>query len=129
MKQESLDFGRIHRVSGSVRSVYRHLADAIDQVGILPAAGACGADRGDLRKAIDRDGRFVRVEWAMSIGAMCGTDMARAIGSALIHPFGFRLADEVSPMTDKERADRAEAALLALGAVGRQALEEVMGRR
>ena len=68
--QESLDFGRLYRVTDSVRGLYRALNDAVDSIGILPAAGACGIDRGDLRRSLDRDGRRVAAEHAMAIAAI-----------------------------------------------------------
>jgi hypothetical protein len=130
MSQESLDFGRLYKVSDGVRGIYRSLADAVDQVGILPAAGACGADRTDLRKALDRDGRFLRVEWAMSIGAMALFDVRKQIASSFVGPLGFRVADELPPLSDKERADRLEGALASLGPIGQQALiQALVGRR
>ncbi len=129
MSQESLDFGRLYKVSDGVRAIYRSLSDAVDQVGILPAAGACGADRTDLRKALDRDGRFLRVEWAMSIGTMALADVRRAVASAFVAPMGFRIADELPPISDKERADRLEGALSALGPIGEHALLNALGGR
>jgi hypothetical protein len=125
--QEALDFGRLYRVVDATRSLYRSLNDAIDQVGIVPAAGACGIDRGDLRRSLDRDGRRVAVEHAMSIAALCGPDMRTRIGSAFVQPMDLDVCGARPPMTDKERADTAEAVLRSLGPLAVSALEAAMG--
>lgn len=127
-QQEALDFGRLYRVVDSARLLYRNLNDAIDQVGILTAAGACGMDRGDLRRALDRDaGRRVGVESAMAIAALCGSDMRKAIASAFVQPLDLSIGDALPPLTDKERADRCEAALRALGPIGEAARVAALG--
>jgi hypothetical protein len=126
-KQEALDFGRLYTVTDSARQVYRHLNDAVEQVGILTAAGACGIDRGDFRRALDRNGRYIAVEHAMAVGALCGPDMRRQVGSWILKPFALVVADELPPLTDKERADRCEAALRALGPLGEAARVAALG--
>lgn len=129
MSQESLDFGRLYKVSDGVRAIYRFTCDAVDQVGILAAAGACGTDRTDLRRALDRDGRFMRVDWTMAIAAIAAVDARRQIAGAFNAPLGLRVVDELPQLTDKERADRAEAACRSLGPLGEQALHAAMGGR
>lgn len=74
MSQEALDFGRDHRVSEGQRSVLRVLNDAVDAIGLLVAAGACGCRTQDLSDAhqsislgsallgVARHGRSVRGE-------------------------------------------------------------------
>lgn len=126
-QQEALDFGRLYKVSDASRALYRALNDGADQVGILPAAGACGIDRGDLRRALDRDSRRVAVEHAMSIAAMCGSDVRNRIAAAFVEPLDLVIADSLPPMTDRERADRCEAALRSLGPVGEQARLAALG--
>lgn len=128
-QQEALDFGRLYLVTDSARGLYRVLNDAIDSVGILPAAGACGIDRGDLRRSLDREGRRVAVEHAMSIGALAGPDARRAIGEWFLKPLGLGVTDGLPPLTDKERADRCEAALRALGPIGEAARVAALGGR
>lgn len=128
MTQEALDFGRLWRVDSAARRVYRHLQDAVDIVGVLPAAGACGIDRADLRRALDRDGRRIAVEHAMSIGALvapASIDLANKLAAAVIDPF----AAPPEPMTPEERANRLEVALRLLGPVGEQALAAALGGR
>lgn len=128
-QQESLDFGRLYRVSDATRLLYRKLNDAIDQTGILPAAGACGIERSDLRRALDRDGRRLAVEHAISIAALVDSiDMRRQIAGAFVSPLGFRLIDD-APMDDKEARLRLESALRSLGPIGEMKLHEAYGGR
>ena len=128
-EQKALDFGRLYRVSDSSRAVYRHASDAVDITGVLPAAGACGIDRGDLRRALDRDGRKLAVEHAMSIGALvAGTELCRQLATAIVQPLGFRLTED-APIDDKEARIRLESALRSLGPLGLVAMHEAYGGR
>lgn len=128
-QQEALDFGRLYRITEGARRVYRLLGDAVDQTGILPAAGACGIDRGDLRRALDRDGRKIAVEHAMSIAAIVDSiDLRRNIATAIVQPLGFRLIDD-APMDDKEARIRLESALRSLGPIGEAKMAEAYGGR
>lgn len=129
MSQEPLDFGRLYRVTDGTRSVYRALNDAVDSVGILPAAGACGIDRTDLRRALDRDGRRLAVEHALSIAAVAEYDARRKIVEPFVETLGFVIADDLPTLTDRQRADRLEGALRALGPIGELALTNALGGR
>ena len=51
MGQEALDFGRDHRVTEAHRMVLRVLNDAVDAIGLLQAAGACGCRTSELSDA------------------------------------------------------------------------------
>jgi hypothetical protein len=127
--QEALDFGRLYRITEGARRVYRLLGDAVDQTGVLPAAGACGIDRGDLRRALDRDGRKIAVEHAMSIAAIVDSiDLRRNIATAIVQPLGFRLIDD-APLDDKEARIRLESALRSLGPIGEAKMAEAYGGR
>ena len=127
-QQEALDFGRLYRVADASRAVYRNLNDAVDQIGILQAAGACGIDRGDLRRALDRDGgRRVGIEHVQAIGALCGPDMRKTLATAVVAPWDFSIADSLPPMTDSEARARLEAALNALGPIGQAARVAALG--
>jgi hypothetical protein len=127
--QEALDFGRLYRITEGARRVYRLLGDAVDQTGVLPAAGACGIDRGDLRRALDRDGRKIAVEHAMSIAAIVDSiDLRRNIATAIVQPLGFRLIED-APMDDKEARIRLESALRSLGPIGEAKMAEAYGGR
>lgn len=127
MSQEGLPFGRLWLVSDATRHVYRELNDAVDAVGILPAAGACGADRADLRRALDRDGRYMRIEWALSVAAIASVEVGRRIATALVAPLGL-VTEDATPLTDRKAADLAEAKLRELGG-DRLVLETFGGRR
>jgi hypothetical protein len=127
MSQESLDFGRLYKVSDGVRAVYRHATDAVDSVGIVVAAGACGIDRGDLRRALDRDGRKLAVEHAIAIAAVSSFTFREQIAQAFCHPLDFKVANAAPPMTASEKAARLETALRALGPVGEQAMRTALG--
>jgi hypothetical protein len=129
MTQEPLRFGRLYEVADGVRSTYRALNDAVDQLGIVVAAGACGADRADVRRALDRDGRAVKVEWAIAIAAAAGPDARRAIAEALVSALGFRISDAAPPLSDKERADKLEAVVAALGPIAQEAARAALGGR
>lgn len=127
-QQEAFDFGRLYRISEGARRMYRHLNDAVDQVGILPAAGACGIERSDLRRALDRDGRRLAVEHAMAIAAISAVDTTRAIVTSFVEPLGY-VPQPLAPMDDKEARIRLEGALRALGPIGEQALVAAYGGR
>lgn len=129
MSQESLNFGRLYLVSDGTRSLYRALNDAVDSVGVLQAAGACGIHRTDLRRALDRDdsGRRVAVDHALAIAAIADYDARKRIVEPFVETLGFVIADEAPKLTDRQRADRLEGALRALGPIGEQTLRSVLG--
>lgn len=127
-EQKSLDFGRLYKVADGARGIYRRLSDAVDSVGILAAAGACGIDRGDLRRGLDRDGRRIAVEHAMSIAAISSADFCNSIATAFIAPLGFKpVVNE--PMTDKEARIRLESVLERHGSLGAALRDEAYGGR
>lgn len=121
--------GFLYRVGDGAREIYRTLSDTVASVGLLQAAGACGIDSGDLRRSLDRNGRRVAVEHAMAIAAIAGYDERRQIVSTFARTAGFEVADQLPPMSDKERAARLEGALRALGPLGEQALLQALGGR
>jgi hypothetical protein len=129
MTQEGLDFGFLYRVEGGTRDIYRTLSDTAASVGLLKSAGACGIDSGDLRRALDHKNRYVAVEHAMAIASIADYDQRRSIVATFARTVGFDVADQLPPMSDKERAARLEGALRMLGPVGEQALLQAMGGR
>jgi hypothetical protein len=127
MKQESLDFGRLYRVDDGARGVYRALNDAVDQLGILVVAGACGVDRADMRRSLDRQGRRVAIEHAMAIAAISQRDAREQIITTFAEPLGHALAEQRPALTDRERADRMEMVLRSIGgALGHAAADRVL---
>lgn len=129
MSQDSLDFGRTFRVADGVRKLYRLANDAVDQTGLLISAGACGCSHADLRRALDRDGRSLKVEWAMSIAAVAPIDVSIAIEKAFVSPSHRTVVDTAPPLTDKERADRLEAVIASLGPIAQEAARAALGGR
>jgi hypothetical protein len=116
-------------VQTSARQVYRLVMDNLESVGgIESAAGICGIDRGDLRRALDRSGRYLAVEHVMAIGARMrrfNASVATLIGGAVMRPLDLLVFPRVQ-LTDAERAARYERLILAMpmGAeLARKALE------
>lgn len=116
-------------VDACVRSVYRMLDDGIGSIGgIAVAAGVCGIDRGDLRRALDRNGRRMAVEHVMAINARLfryNASLATKIGSALVESANLDVFPRVT-LTDKERADRLERLVRSMP-LGEQILADVLG--
>ncbi len=130
MSQEPLDFGRVYRVEAEHKRVWRATEDAVDSIGLLVAAGAAGMDSPDLSKTfVPNSGRHLRMRTVMGVGAAAGPDARRAILEPIASLFGFAVEVERPKMTDKERADRAEAACKSLGPLGEQALMAAYGGR
>lgn len=129
MSQESLDFGLLHAVTEGAHHVYAALNEASDRVGILTCAGACGIDRADMRRALDRRQRGVWTEYSMALAAIAPYQQRRNIAAAIVTPLGFVLGDATPPLTDKERADTAMAVINSLGPIAQEALRAAMGGR
>lgn len=115
-------------VQQAVRRIHRHLDDGIEVIGgIAVAAGICGYDRGDLRREIDRT-RRLSVEHALAIGARIRHyhyGLATRLGAALVEPLDLCVFPRTT-LTDKERADRLEAAMRAMP-MGEELLSRVLG--
>lgn len=131
MSADSQDNTERHDVEDASRRVYRMLADGVESIGgIVPAAGLCGVDRSDLRKALDRNGRKIAVEHAIAIGARLRTynaTLATKLGSALVETFDLEVFPRVT-LTDRERADRLES-LVRRMPLGEQLLADALGGR
>jgi hypothetical protein len=115
------------------RKLVRYTVDGLSNLGgLVLAAGVCGTNTGDLRRSLDGDGRRLCVLHAMKLGtrlARFNPSLATRIASAFVHPFGLEVFPRVT-LTDKERADRLEAAMRAMP-MGPQLLEQILsgGRR
>lgn len=129
MSQEDLNFGFLYRVEDGTRDLYRALHETAGKVGLLKAAGACGIDSGDLRRAIDHKNRYVAVEHAMAIASIADYDYRRRIAQTFCETVGFTVSDQLPPMSATERAARLEGALRTLGPLGEQALLQALGGR
>lgn len=132
MTAEALAEAERSDVESAIRRVYRYLSDGVESIGgIEVAAGLCGGiDRADLRKGLDRNGRYVRIEHALAIGCRLrrfNATLATKLGSALVETFDLDVFPRVT-LTDKERADRLQALVRSLP-LGEQLLAEVLGSK
>jgi hypothetical protein len=129
MTQESLDFGRLSRVGEYYKRAFHQIENAIDQVGLIVAAGATGMKSPDLSKTFEpNSGRHLRLHTSMAIGAVSRLDARRAIITPIAASLGFDVLEH-KPMDDKEKAIRLEEALKRLGPLGEQALRDALGGR
>lgn len=126
---EALDNAADGQASACLRTAYRHLDDAIEGIGgMVVAAGACGLDRGDLRRSIDRNGRRgIVLDDIVRIGQRIRTvnyGLITRIASAIVQPWDLEVFPRVT-LTDKERADRLERLLRSMP-LGQQLVEEAL---
>lgn len=132
MNAEALDNASQGLAQSCLRLVYRHLDDGIEGIGgMIVAAGACGLDRGDLRRSIDRNGRRgVVLDDIVHIGQRIRAvnyGLITRIASAIVQPWDLDVFPRVS-LTDKERADRLEQLVRSMP-LGAQLVEEALGGR
>ena len=125
MIQQGLDFGRDHRVSEAQRGLLRVLNDAVDSLGLMICAGACGCRTQDLSDALSgRGNRYVRIEWLLAIMDVADIALAQHIANAVIGWRGFN-AQALRPLTAAERLAQLEARVLAkFGQAGVELIEE-----
>src|SRR5690242_4617871 len=125
MTQDSLDFGALQRCADAHRELVRALEDAVQQVGLLTAAGACGCDHIDLRKALNGDkGRYIRSTWPARIAAIAPADTRERIARAMVAALGFDVTSP-RPLTPEQRLARLEQRVASeLGAAGARLVEE-----
>lgn len=104
-------------VDTSVRRIYRLIDDHIESVGGMDsAAGLCGVKRWDLRRALDRDGRYLPVDHVVAIAARMrrfNAGIATQIGAALVHPIDLLVFPRVQ-LDDKEENRRMKNMLRAM---------------
>lgn len=125
MTTESLDFGTFHRCDLAHRELFRALEDAVQQVGLLTAAGACKCDSTDLRKALNGDaGRYFRTTWPARIAAIAPAETRERIARALVAGLGFDIAPIVQ-LSPEQRLARLELRVASeLGPAGVRLVEE-----
>lgn len=125
--QEALNFGVAWDADEAFTESMRPLRDGYMAMGNLVAAGATGIDKGDLPKMFEPgSGRHLRYKAVFQLGRLSSAETRRAIIEPLANLFGFGIAP-IIPMSDKERADRCEAALRALGPIGEAARVAALG--
>lgn len=116
-QQESIDFGRHHAIGDATRRAYREINNAVDILGITAAAGACGYDRADLRRALDRNDRRLAWDHAIAIAMVSPFEVRKVLATVGVEPLGFCIANPIPPMSDRERAEVAESVLRSLGPI------------
>ncbi len=124
MSQEALDFGRDHRVTEWHRRILRVLNDAVDAIGLIIAAGACGCRTSELSDALSgRSNRYLRIEWVGAIRDASPADFKYRIDSAFASP-----DHKVEPsrkLKPEERLAQLEARIaLRFGQAGLELVEE-----
>lgn len=126
MSQEGLDFGRDFRVTEAHRQLMRVVNDAVDAIGLMIAAGACGCRTPELSDVLaGRSNRYLRVEWMLAIADIAPLDFKLRIADALVGWMGFR-AEARKPLTPAEKLARLEQRVTAkFGASGVELLEEL----
>lgn len=126
MTQEALDFGRSHRVSVAYRRLLRVVGDAVDSIGLVQAAGACDARKTELNDALQgRDGRYLRVEWLMSIIDIAPPDFRARIYAALGEWQGV-VSTPLKPKTPEEKlAEIEQRVAVRFGQAGLELIAEV----
>lgn len=125
----SADSNEKDAVDDALRKAYRLLDDGVESIGgIAVAAGVCGFDRGDLRRCLDRNGRKLALDHAVAIAARIrqfNYGLSTRIGAAIVDPLDLQVFPRTT-LTDKERADRLEAAMRAMP-MGEQIVANVLG--
>jgi hypothetical protein len=106
-------------IAKTERELYR-LVDASAELigGIGTASTVMGIDRGDWRRTLDRNGRYLAVEHVMRFGERLmqfSPETAQRIATAMMRPFDLIVFPRVQ-MTAAERARRHENMLRVLGA-------------
>lgn len=115
-------------IAEAMRTTRRWLADGIEAIGgIVVAAGVCGFDRGDLYKAVDGEKR-IALEHVLKISArirLSNYGLATKIGAAIVGPLDLQVFPRTT-LSDKERADRLEAAMRVMP-MGNEIVANVLG--
>jgi hypothetical protein len=124
MSQEALDFGRDHRVTEQQRRVLRAINDAVDAMGLIVAAGACGCRTSELSDALSgRSNRYLRIEWVLAIQDMASPDFQDRISDALVA--AGRKVEALKPLKPEEKLARLEARIASrFGQAGLELVEE-----
>lgn len=123
--QQGLDFGRDHRVSEAQRTLLRILNDAVDALGLMVVAGACGCRTQDLSDALSgRSNRYVRIDWLLAILDLVDVVLRQRLAEALVGWCGMTVAF-ARPRTAAERLQDLEARVLSkFGQAGIELVEE-----
>ncbi len=112
-------------MSEAQRAVMRVLNDAVDALGLMVAAGACGCRTQDLSDALaGRPGRYVRIDWLLALMDVADVALRTRMAAALVGWAGMGVT-VAKPLTAAERLARLEARVLVrFGSAGADLLEE-----
>jgi hypothetical protein len=103
---ESLDFGNSARIRDAKRCLFRHVNQAIDEIGMDVACKASGARRQDMRDALsDREGRKLPVEWIWSIALVSPEPVRAEIAKCLLEALQYGIAP-LKPLTLEQKYER-----------------------
>jgi hypothetical protein len=102
----------------------RVLNDAVDAVGLMVAAGACGCRTQDLSDALTgRSNRYVRIEWVLAIRDVAPPDFKQSIVQAFVG-YEFKV-EPVRKLKPEEKLAQLEARVAArFGQAGLELVEE-----
>lgn len=125
MTQPALDFGSDFRVAQALRDVMRVANDAVDAIGLMVAAGACGCRPPELADVLGgRPNRYLRIEWLLAIADIAPIDFKLRIADALVNWMGMK-AMSARPLKPEERLAVLEQRVAArFGAAGLELIEE-----
>lgn len=125
MSQESLDFGRVHRVDAAYQRLLRVVNDVVESIGLIVAAGACDARRSELADALAmRDHRYLRVEWLMAICDVATPEGRTRIAEAMVGWMGMRVEVQRKLKPEEKLAALEERIAKRFGQAGVELLEE-----
>lgn len=125
MTQESLDFGRVHRVDAAYQRLLRVVNDVVESVGLVVAAGACDARRSELADALAmRDHRYLRVEWLLAICDVATPESRIRIAVELVGWMGLRVEAQRKLKPEEKLALLEERVAKRFGHAGVELLEE-----
>lgn len=115
-RQGKLPFGQAYTPDQEFGFSMHSLKDAYDAASNLVIAGATGIDKSDLPKMFEPGSkRHLRYQAVFHIGTFASMELRRRALMPLARCWGFEVVDPRPAMTDKERADIAEAVIAALG--------------
>lgn len=126
MSQESLDFGRVHRVDVAYAKLLRVVTDVVESIGLIVAAGACDARRSELADALAmRDHRYLRVEWLLAICDVASAEQRARIAAALVGWMGLSIGPQKKLKPEEKLALLEERIAKRFGPAGAELVEEL----
>jgi hypothetical protein len=106
------------------------IAGAVDRVGLKEFAFRCDVAPSLLADQLaERNSKALRVRQLCTLLELAPETSQDELVASLVVPAGYETPKRRQPLTDKERADRLESKLLALGPLGAQILADAMGSR